>query len=72
MLKNVKVSDLIEVLVSIQKQVPLCHIEIDEEKSEIIFRPVRDPNAIMNKTRIQIPKDHKPRLDKDDLDKLVV
>ena len=72
MLRNVRVSELLEVLVNLNKEVALCHIEINEAKSEIIFRPVRDPNAITKKTWIEVPKDAKPKLDKDDLDKLVV
>ena len=72
MLRNVRVSELIAVLLHIQKESALCHIEINEEKIEIVFRPVRDPNAITTKTNIKVPKDPNPKLDKDDLDKLAV
>jgi len=73
MLRNVPISELIKVLVSLQKESNLCNIEINEEgNGGIMFRAVRDTNATTSKAKIQTPKDPNPKLDLDDLDKLIV
>lgn len=72
MLKNIPISELIKVLALLQKESSLCTIELDEKKGVLLFIAVRDPQAIVNKTKIEIPKDPITRLNLDDLDKLVV
>ena len=73
MLRNVRISDLIKALVILQKESPLVNIEISEEMKGVIrFYPVRDTNANASRVNIEIPKDPDPKLDIDDLDKLIV
>ena len=72
MLRNVPINKLIEVLSMIQRDSSLCDIEIDPEKNTIIFRPVRDTNAITSRTHIETPKLPNQRVDLNDLDDLIV
>jgi len=72
MLKNIPISELIKVLTSLQKEGTLCTIDINEAKQVITFYVVKDPMAIVNNTKIEIPKPDNQKLDIDDIERLIV
>ena len=72
MLKNVPVSELLKILLLLQKESPLCDIFVDSDGKGISFKPVHDPNAIRADVKMRVPEISKNKLNLEDLDKLII
>jgi hypothetical protein len=72
MLRNVPVSELIRVLLLVQKESALCDIKIDDVRPGITFIPIYDSSQTRGKLNIDIPNDKIVDLDSKNLDDLIV
>ena len=72
MLRNIPITELIRVLLLLQRRSAFCTIELSEDGLKMKITPVEELDPRKEKLNIEIPIDPNLKLKSDDLDKFIV